>query len=169
MNAPRRLGLLAALAVLSVATACGSDDPPAAVRDRVTTPSTTPASDTTDGHSPTPTNEMGCVSRMPGEILTEAEAVVTFSTAKACPGYVTIRLGTTVTFHNEDSVAHRVTINGTNATGAQLPEVAGGTAQPGQTWTHTFDDLGMFSYTLDAIPTFRGTVEVTENEAMQHG
>jgi len=32
-----------------------------------------------------------------------------------------------------------------------------------------FDDLGMFSYTLDAIPTFRGTVEVTEGDSMHHG
>ncbi len=106
---------------------------------------------------------------MPGEILTEAEAVVRFSTAKACPGYVTVRPGTEVTFHNEDSTAHRVTINGTNATGETLPEVASGVAQPGATWVLAFDDLGMFSYTLDAIPTFRGTVEVTEGDSMHHG
>lgn len=166
MTPTRVLGVLAALTLLSVLAGCGSGDTSPAQRS-----ATHP---TTSGHatSPTtsaPTNELQCVSRMPGEILTEAEAVVRFSTAKACPGYVTVRPGTKVTFHNEDSTAHRVTINGTNATGETLPEVGSGVAQPGATWVLTFDDLGMFSFTLDAIPTFRGTVEVTENEAMQHG
>lgn len=164
---PRRtLGLVVALALLSVVGGCGSDDASPAERG-----ATHP---TTSGHAATPTtsapiNELQCISRMPGEILTEAEAVVRFSTAKACPGYVTVRPGTQVTFHNEDSTAHRVTINATNATGETLPEVASGVAQPGATWVLAFDDLGMFSYTLDAIPTFRGTVEVTEGDPMHHG
>lgn len=165
MSTPRVLGIVAALVVLAVPAGCGSDDSPASGRDTTASPTSAP----TTQHSPSPTNEMGCVSKMPGEILTEAEAVVAFSTTKACPGYVTIRPGTEVTFRNEDSVAHRITINGTNATGEKLPVVANGTAQPGATWAHTFDDLGMFSYTLDAIPTFRGTVEVTENDSAHHG
>ena len=143
---------------MTLVAGCGSDGAPTAER-----PVTSAA------HRTASTNELRCISRMPGEILTEAEAVVRFSTTKACPGYVTIRPGTKVTFHNEDSVAHRITVNPTNATGEQLPEVAAGTAGPGRTWMHVFDDLGMFSFSLDAIPSFRGPVEVTEGDSMHHG
>jgi len=100
-----------------------------------------------------------CISRMPGEILTADEAVVRFSTTRVCVAYVTIKPGTPVTFKNEDSVAHTISITETDlTTGAP---VADGVAGPGLTWVRTFDTEGVFSFVTDAIPSFHGTVEVT--------
>lgn len=105
----------------------------------------------------------GCVTRMPGQILSAEEAVVRFSPSQVCPGYVTIAPGTPVTFANQDTKAHTITITEGNLPGGKV--VADGVAEPGQTWVRTFDTLGAFTYTTDAIPSFRGTVEVTDGRS----
>ncbi len=103
---------------------------------------------------------------MPGQILTADEAVVRFSPSQVCPGYVTIALGTPVTFKNQDTSAHTITITEGNMPGGKT--VTSGTAEPGQVWVRTFDTVGTFTYVTDAIPSFRGTVEVTAPGAMSH-
>jgi plastocyanin len=112
-----------------------------------------------------PTYVMGkCTFRMPGEILTADEAVVWFSTDHVCPGYVTVAPGTAVTFANEDSAAHSVSIaQGAMPGGAEITRAS---IEPGETWVvEGFDAVGTFTYTTDAIPTFLGTIEVTDSAA----
>ena len=96
---------------------------------------------------------------MPGQILSAEEAVVRFSPSQVCPGYVTIVPGTPVTFKNQDTATHSITISEGNMPGGKV--VMTGTAEAGRAWVQTFDTLGTFTYVTDAIPSFRGTVEVT--------
>lgn len=120
----------------------------------------------------------GCISKVPGEFLTEAEAVVRLSPSAVCPGFVTVKPGTTVTFTNTDATKpHTLVITrGTAApttterdpsapasavptTAAEAP-VLSTTIPAGGTATQTFDTAGQFTFTTDAIPGYRGTVDV---------
>jgi plastocyanin len=151
---------------LAVATlGCGPSDPgPSA------TPSPGGSSVVTGAPKPatagTTYPEGQCISRMPGQILTADEAVVRFSPSQVCPGYVTIVPGTPVTFKNQDTKAHTITITEGNMPDGKA--VTNGIAEPGQTWVRTFDTVGTYTYVTDAIPTFRGTVEVTTPGATSH-
>ncbi|MFA5860143.1 MAG: plastocyanin/azurin family copper-binding protein [Candidatus Thermoplasmatota archaeon] len=55
------------------------------------------------------------------------------------PTTLNARVGDTVTWRNDDSVAHTVTSD----TGEELDS---GLIQPGSTWTHQFTQAGTFSY-----------------------
>jgi plastocyanin len=95
-----------------------------------------------------------CVSRTPGQLLSEVEAVVRFTPEQICPGYVTIAAGTRVTWVNQDDVAHEVRVTqGTDPVATELVE-------PGRSWQYQFDTPGVFTFVTDAIEAFRGTVEV---------
>lgn len=95
-----------------------------------------------------------CVSRTPGELLSEVEAVVRFTPEQICPGYVTIAAGTRVTWVNRDGVAHEVRITqGATPVAAEL-------LGPGRSWQYQFDTAGVYTFETDAIEAFRGTVEV---------
>lgn|GEM_PF-3428973 len=122
-----------------------------------------PASSTTAASPETTTAETACVSRMPGEVLTAEQAVVSFTPERVCPGYVTIAPGTPVTFRNDDDVAHAVTISAGNLPGGA--SVAEQSIEPGATWVQPFATAGMFSYATDAIPSFTGTVDVVIDPA----
>ncbi len=156
----RRLQTTLAVGLLA-ATAFGCSSS----TEQVATPSTDPTEQTssaTDGSVVAPgviDAEGRCITRMPGEILSADEAVVRFTPEQVCPGYVTIVPGTPVTFLNADTVEHTITITEGNAPDGTV--VTTGIAPPGGTWVQTFDALGTFSYLTDAIPSFRGTVEVT--------
>lgn len=145
---------------MSAAMGCSSSS-----TDTAATDPSAPSSSATGGTIAAPgTTEPGsrCVSRMPGEILSAEEAVVRFSPSQVCPGYVTIVPGTPVTFVNDDTQTRTVTI-----TEGNLPDgavVATGTVDAGGTWVRTFDTAGTFTYVTDAIPTFRGAVEVTTGD-----
>jgi plastocyanin len=156
-----RLGVILAVAVALPAAAlgCRSSKPDASAPPTTTTAveGTTPgtATDSTDAGR----QGFDCTFRMPGEILTADEAVVRFDQTGVCPGYVTIAPGTAVTWQNTDTVAHTVTITEGNLPGGN--EIATGTVPPGGTWVQTFDSEGFSLFVTDAIPAFRGVVEVT--------
>ena len=60
-----------------------------------------------------------------GEEMSAAEAVVRFSPSQICPGYVTVRPGTLVTFENLGDGAVKVTItDGPKASATELPTVS---------------------------------------------
>lgn len=100
-----------------------------------------------------------CVSRTPGQLLSEVEAVVRFTPEQICPGYVTIAAGTRVTWVNQDDVAHEVRVTqGTDPVAAEVLE-------PGRSWQYQFDVPGAFTFETDAIEAFRGTVEVQRGAA----
>lgn len=155
-----------ALAALTVGdTACSSDSNDNATGGPAPTAAPATASDSTDGGSAahgassTPSvPENWCVSHMPGEILTAEEAVVRFQGGAICPGYVTVRPGTPITFQNIDDVAHTVVIG----TGLTPDEDVLESTQltPGQSWAKTFDEPQTVNYFVDGFEGFRGTLEV---------
>lgn len=101
-----------------------------------------------------------CPHRYPGEILTAEEATVRFSPARICPGYVTVALGTEVTFVNIGADASTVSLwNGISAPAAD-PTIVTETIEPGDRWAWTPPAEGVFTYRIDAIPSFNGTIEV---------
>jgi plastocyanin len=70
------------------------------------------------------------------------------------PARLAIRTGDSVTFVNEDAVAHTVTTEGGNA-------VDSGPIDHGKSWTMTFTHPGRYDYSCDPHPYMRGSVEVS--------
>jgi plastocyanin len=146
-------GVLSALALVALVGRAGSsnDGTPAARQSQpAAVTSVTPGSHLGHGTSDAAGE---CASRMPGDVLTAAEAVVRFSAQRVCLGYVTVAPGTEVSWQNAGDQPGTVTV--TTPTPVTSPAVA-----PGDTWTHRFDDRGVFSYRIDVLPAFVGTVEV---------
>lgn len=68
------------------------------------------------------------------------------------PGNLSVNVGDTVTWINNDSTNHTVT-SSTNAWASR-------TLTPGQSFTHTFTQPGSFSYTCTIHPSMTGTITV---------
>jgi len=69
------------------------------------------------------------------------------------PATITVATGTTVTWTNMDTVAHTV-VEANNAFSSQ-------TLENGQSYSHTFNDIGTFEYKCGIHPTMSGKVIVT--------
>ena len=86
------------------------------------------------------------------------------------PADVTIRTGSTVTWHNTGQVVHTATDDPTLTPRdgkATLPEGAGawdsGAVGPGQSWSYTFTSPGDYTYVcLPHQPAMTGRIHVTE-------
>ena len=162
----RRAGrtALAAAALLAVVglAACGDDGDGTPRQVALTVP------DAPQGTNPVPTMPDDCTDYTPGEILSAAEAVVTFSTEIVCPGYVTITVGTPVTFTNTADTSLTVEVTSTDRSGAldDLP-FFGRSIAPFGSVEYTFTETGLFAYTVDALEGFRGTIEVLPPEGFE--
>lgn len=154
-----------ALAVLLVAagglSGCSKDDGSSSTTSTTRAPATTidPLRDP-DGafggsHGSVP--DSWCDSKPPGIPVPAAEAIVKFDRQQVCPGYVTVALGTEVTWRNLDSIPHVVTIT-TSVSSDEVVDQA--TVAAGGEWKRPFGEAGAFGYRTDAIPSMRGTVEV---------
>lgn len=117
-----------------------------------------------DGGAPNPASARGaagaCRGTVPGEIMKAAEAHVRFTVERICPGYVTITPGMTVQFTNDGDEAATVSMGDANGT----ETIWSAELAPDETVERTFDDLAVFSYTVSMIPTFRGVIEVREDD-----
>lgn len=69
------------------------------------------------------------------------------------PSQISVSKGGTVTWTNNDSIAHTVTSD----TGGELNS---GDIQPGSTYSHTFNQTGSFQYHCSIHPSMRGTIVV---------
>lgn len=76
------------------------------------------------------------------------------------PNKLKIKKGTTVTWTNQDTTKHNVVANDQNNTGG-LPTSADLLAK-GETFSHTFQEVGTFTYKCAPHPNMTGTVEVVE-------
>lgn len=76
------------------------------------------------------------------------------------PTKVVVKKGTTVTWTNEDTMGHNVVASDSSRTGG-LPSVSP-LLKKGETFSHTFDEVGVFPYTCTPHPFMRGAVEVIE-------
>jgi plastocyanin len=71
------------------------------------------------------------------------------------PSQITVAKGGTVTWTNNDSVAHTVIDDLSNVGGP-----ASGDIQPGSTYSFTFTKSGSFQYHCSIHPSMRGTIVV---------
>ena len=150
-SSPSRAAYLVAFSVLALALVTswiiltGNDREVVEVRPSATQPKTDPVG-------------AACAMHQPGELLTPEEAEVRFDSSHLCLGYVTIVPSTPVRWHNEGKVASLVTVLA--ADGSTVFEE---TAEPGKEVTHSFDE-GVYTYKVDVLPSFVGTVEVRPEE-----
>ena len=70
------------------------------------------------------------------------------------PAEITVPVGTTVTFHNEDEMpgGHSIVADDGSFKSPGLAK--------GQDWTHKFDKAGTYSYSIKEHPTAKGKVVV---------
>lgn len=162
-TARRHAGLAVVAGLALVAFGCGGDE--AAAPEVPTTLSGAAGISTPPGGP--------CISRVPGQPLSEAEALVRFSATGVCPSYVTVTAGTKVRWTNDHGDAVTVTMQAAGPAPSSVTEAFSGTnpatggevvfqeeVAAGETFTHTMDTAGSYYYRLDLIPTFLGTVEV---------
>lgn len=70
--------------------------------------------------------------------------VVTLSDMQFHPSELTVKVGTTVTFTNEESMAHdvtQITVEGVNKV---EPGFKSGVIGPGKSWSYRFDKVGTY-------------------------
>jgi nitrite reductase (NO-forming) len=78
------------------------------------------------------------------------------------PQALTVAVGTTITWINDDSVFHTITSGTSNGTtGTPNGDFDSGEVQSGETFEHTFDTPGTFDYFCTPHPWMIGQVEVT--------
>ncbi|MEJ5254109.1 MAG: hypothetical protein WHS89_02050 [Acidimicrobiales bacterium] len=143
-----------AITVAVALTACSTGDDRGDRAEPARTTSTTAA--TTSAIAGTPPN--ACDSKMPGEVMTAEEAVIRFSSQQVCPGYVTVALGTPVTWRNTGDAVYTVTIKAgplPSSTAIRQERV-----DPGATVVVELPTAGQFAWTTDALEAFVGTIEV---------
>lgn len=77
------------------------------------------------------------------------------------PSSITVKKGTTVTWTNKDSVAHQVSSD-PYPSHTDLPGLFSNSLSQNQTYSFTFDKIGVFGYHCQIHPSMKGTVTVTE-------
>jgi len=80
---------------------------------------------------------------------------VTISNYTFSPAAITVKVGTTVTWTNQDSVGHTVTADSGTGPNSELID-------QGKSYSYTFDKAGTFAYHCTPHPYMKGTVTVTE-------
>jgi plastocyanin len=78
----------------------------------------------------------------------------TIESFRFCPSPLRVQTGTTVTWTNDDNVAHTVTAR-------SGPRFDSGTMAQGRSWSHRFEHPGTFRYYCTLHPWMQGTLEVT--------
>lgn len=84
--------------------------------------------------------------------LTTPQAAATIKGFAFSPNPLTVKVGTTVTWTNDDTVLHTVTADDKSFSGFVLP---------GKTFSHTFTTRGTFTYHCSIHPFMKGSVIVT--------
>jgi plastocyanin len=87
----------------------------------------------------------------PAASVTSGNAVI-ISGFAFDPATITIKVGDTVTWTNQDSVVHTVAADDKSWASDNLAK--------GATYSHTFDTAGTFTYLCGVHPTMKGTVIV---------
>lgn len=85
---------------------------------------------------------------------TVTENQVTIQSFSFNPGTITIKVGTTITWANQDDTTHTVT-----SVGGQQ-ELESGNLSKGQSFTHTFATVGEFNYQCSIHTSMQGKVIV---------
>ncbi|HEY5530671.1 MAG TPA: cupredoxin family copper-binding protein [Candidatus Anoxymicrobiaceae bacterium] len=104
---------------------------------------------TTTRTSPSVTQPKGST-QSTGPAGTAQANTVTIKDLAFNPGALTIKVGDTVSWMNNDSTAHTVTATGFDS----------GVLQPGSEFKHTFTAAGTFDYHCSIHPSMTGTIVV---------
>lgn len=97
----------------------------------------------------------GAAAADPNQQLPAVDHTVTMAGKMFAPQVLNIAVGDTVTWVNDDDVAHTVTVvNGPETFASEL-------MQPGTTFVHTFSMPGEYSYVCDVHPDMQASVLVT--------
>ena len=86
---------------------------------------------------------------------TPATGTINIKNMMFTPPQISVQKGGTVTWTNNDSIAHTVT---DDLVGIGGP--ASGNIEPGSTYSYTFDKTGSFQYHCSIHPSMRGTIVV---------
>ena len=135
------LGILSAISLLGLA-ACGGAEAP------------TPAPTASSTPRPTATPKVAATVGASGEPVMAASDIADFTLEN-----LTVKVGTTLTWTNQDNVGHTVTA-GTpgNLTG----EFRSATLTRSSTFSQTFDEVGTFQYFCEIHPSsMKATITVT--------
>ena len=155
--------LVGGLAFLALLTGCSGSGGDSAGSNPTISPETT----STQGSPTGAAGRATCGEIEPGVVVDRTQAVVSFDRESVCPGWVTVAQGTQVTFANDGSAPATVVVTAT-----QLPdsaEVARFTAPAGGSQPLDTTEVATMGFSTDALPGFRGTVEVVGPDgAMQH-
>jgi len=91
----------------------------------------------------------------------EIENGVYIKNASFTPSVLTVKVGDTVTWVNQDSFKHKIASD-PHPTHTDLPELISGDLSEGQTYTFTFKEAGEFSYHDELNPIKKGIIKVQE-------
>jgi plastocyanin len=83
------------------------------------------------------------------------EKTVAIKTYSFNPSTLTVKVGTKVTWTNEDTVSHTVTSDSGN-------ELSSGQLSQGQSYSHTFNQVGTYNYHCSIHYSMTGTVIVEQ-------
>ena len=86
---------------------------------------------------------------------TPATGTINIKNMMFTPSQISVQKGGTVTWTNNDSIAHTVIDDLSNVGGP-----ASGNIEPGSTYSFTFDKTGSFQYHCSIHPSMRGTIVV---------
>jgi len=136
--------LLMALSLVLVLTGCSTTTPAA-------TPTPTPIASPTPAATLTPT-PIASPTLTPITTPTPAHDNVDISGFAFVPSTLTVSVGTTVTWTNNDSVSHTVTSNDNLFESGNLAK--------GATFSHTFNQKGTFNYHCSIHPSMTGKIIV---------
>ena len=114
-----------------------------------TNPTPSPTSSSNQNTNPTSNN-----STTPSPQSSTASKV-TIADMSFSPSTLTVKKGTTVTWTNNDSVAHTVVSDSGSELGSENLE-------NGENYTHKFDTVGTFAYHCSIHPNMKATITVTE-------
>ena len=96
------------------------------------------------------------------EVTVPEEVVISMTSSGYTPKNITIAVGTTVTFINDDTV-NLWTASNIHPTHAILPEFdSKGTVKPGESYSFTFTKVGLWPYHDHRFPSVTGIITVTE-------
>lgn len=153
---------LAVAGALTLLTACGSSHPAAGAADTSLSPGAGQSLAGVPGDagtgSPATTAMPGMTMTAPATGATSAPVAgdtVAIKNFAFAPGKLVVKVGTTVTWTNQDTDAHTVTSTGS---GGPLKSAALGT---GGTFSYTFTKPGTYDYLCTIHPFMTATVTVT--------
>jgi len=143
-----------ATAVLAAfVAACSGAASPAPAVTAVPSVAASVAASTAPSEAASPAASASSASSAPAGSAAAGGTAVTIQGFAFDPKTLTVKVGTTVTWTNQDSVGHTVTLDDGSA--------GSGTLQQGATFQQTFSKAGSFAYHCKIHPSMTATVTVT--------